>query len=298
MRNDTARIVVCAFYCLFCLIPIAAAQTLTIYTVNHPLKYFAERIAGEHADVFFPAPPDVDPAFWMPDIETIIQYQRADLILLNGADYAKWIGKVSLPRSKLVDTSRDFKDFYLTVTDVSTHSHGREGDHSHIGTFFTTWLDFSQAAKHAKAITQALVAKRPEQSVDFQANYSALERDLLTMDQEIKAMVAAAPTRPLLASHPIYQYLARRYELDIRSVLWEPGEVPNEGQWMKLQQVLTDHAAKTMIWESRPHQVTLDRLNSLGIQSLVFDPCANTCEGGDFLSVMQDNVERLSEVFR
>ncbi|MEA3275247.1 MAG: hypothetical protein U9Q81_08160, partial [Pseudomonadota bacterium] len=43
---------------------IAASERLVLYTVNYPLQYFAERIAGEHAQVVFPAPADVDPAFW------------------------------------------------------------------------------------------------------------------------------------------------------------------------------------------------------------------------------------------
>ena len=70
-----------------------------LYVVNYPLKYFAERIAGDLADVALPVPKDVDPAFWMPDTETIGEYQEADLILLNGAGYAKWIQIVSLPLS-------------------------------------------------------------------------------------------------------------------------------------------------------------------------------------------------------
>ena len=41
---------------------------LRIYTVNYPLAYFAERIGGDLAQVTFPAPPDVDPAFWMPNM--------------------------------------------------------------------------------------------------------------------------------------------------------------------------------------------------------------------------------------
>ena len=46
--------------------PAASTDRMIIYTVNYPLKYFAERIAGEHADVVFPAPADGDPAFWCP----------------------------------------------------------------------------------------------------------------------------------------------------------------------------------------------------------------------------------------
>ena len=37
-----------------------AADRLTVYVVNYPLKYFTERIAGEHASVVFPASPDVE----------------------------------------------------------------------------------------------------------------------------------------------------------------------------------------------------------------------------------------------
>ena len=45
------------------LTPALANQPLNIYTVNYPLAYFAERIAGDQAKVVFPAPPGVDPAF-------------------------------------------------------------------------------------------------------------------------------------------------------------------------------------------------------------------------------------------
>ncbi|MBW1818522.1 MAG: hypothetical protein JRJ60_15370, partial [Deltaproteobacteria bacterium] len=39
-----------------------AGESLVVYVVNYPLKYFAERVAGEYARVVFPAPKDGDPA--------------------------------------------------------------------------------------------------------------------------------------------------------------------------------------------------------------------------------------------
>ena len=118
--------------------PTHAADKLTIYTVNYPLAYFAERLAGDLAEVRFPAPPDVDPAFWKPGADVVAAYQRADLILLNGAGYAKWVDKASLPRSRLVDTSRAFADKYIQAPSAVTHSHGPGGEHAHSGTAFTT----------------------------------------------------------------------------------------------------------------------------------------------------------------
>jgi zinc transport system substrate-binding protein len=35
----------------------------------------------------------------------------------------------------------------------------------------------------------------------------------------------------------------------------------------------------------------------VGIQSLVFDPCGNTPESGDFMTVMNANVEALEKAF-
>jgi len=269
-------------------------DTLSVYTVNYPLKYFAERIGAEHVEVSFPAPADIDPAFWLPDAETIIQYQQADLILLNGADYARWIDKVSLPRLRLVNTSRVFQEHYLTVANATTHSHGLEGEHSHVGTFFTTWLDFSQAAQQARVIADALVRARPAHRASFEKNYAALEKGLLTIDRRLQSKVEAMSERRLFASHPIYQYLARRYGLDIKSVLWEPDELPSEEQWALLGRMLSSHPAATMIWEGPPLQASIDRLRALGVESIVFEPCANACNGQDFLSVMRRNAETLN----
>ena len=116
-----------------------------VYTVNYPLAYFAERIAGESVTVVFPAPPDVDPAFWSPSAETIADYQRADLVLLNGAGYAAWVQRATLSQSRLVDTSAALADQLIPVHDTVTHSHGPGGDHSHQGAAFTTWLDMDFA---------------------------------------------------------------------------------------------------------------------------------------------------------
>ncbi len=270
-----------------------AGEKLNIYTVNYPLAYFAERIAGDLATVTFPAPPDVDPAFWMPDADTIAAYQSADLILLNGADYAKWVSKVSLPRSRLVDTSRGFADQYIEQPNLTTHSHGPSAQHSHGGTAFTTWLDLEQAAQQAEAIAQALIRKRPEAKDRIDRNLQSLQDDLLKLDRQISETTRANTGLPLLASHPVYQYLARRYGLNLRSVIWEPDEIPTEAQWAELEGMLKEQPARWMIWEDQPAQKIVVRLHTLGVESVVVNPCGNRPLTGDFLTVMTGNSRRL-----
>lgn len=279
------------------LAPAQASQPLNIYTVNYPLAYFAERIAGDQAVVVFPAPPDVDPAFWQPDLETIREYQQADLILLNGAGYAKWVARTSLPMLRTINTSRAFSDQLIKSTAGISHSHGSGEAHSHAGTAFTTWLDMSLAMKQAGAIASALKRKRPQQSTLFEQNLRELEGELLQLDKQIKDVVDKQSSLPLLASHPVYQYLARRYQLNLQSLMWEPEEVPDTVQWKILKNSLLTHPANWMIWEAEPNSETVAQLKGLSINSLVYNPLANRPDSGDFISVMQVNLRNLRKAF-
>jgi len=270
---------------------------LSVYVVNYPLKYFAERIGGEHVRVVFPPPANVDPAYWMPDVKTIAAYQQADLILLNGAGYAKWIDKASLPRSKMINTSIKFRDQYIRSEVAVTHSHGPQGEHAHEDVFFTTWVDFRLASLQAETVAAALIRKKPDNRQIFEENLGMLKRDLLALDSALHEIVRKSPSQPLLASHPVYDYLSRGYGLNLRSVHWEPNETPNTEQWVELQKLLQKHPAKWMIWEGTPLKEPVERLKSLGINSLVYDPCGNMPQEGDFLNVMHQNIENFQQAF-
>jgi zinc transport system substrate-binding protein len=269
-----------------------------VYVTNYPLKYFAERIGGEHVTVHFPAPSGDDPAYWMPGPETISNYQQADLILLNGAGYEKWTEAVSLPRSKLCQTSSPFtSEEFILLEDAVTHSHGPEGEHAHGGMAFTTWLDPTLAVKQADAIRSALAELRPKHADAFRQAYEALRSDLEALDQEIADIVMRASDQPVLFSHPVYQYFERRYGLKARSVHWEPDEAPTDAMWAELKELLVRHPTKWMIWENEPLGKTADKLAELGLSSSVYDPCANTPGEGDYLTVQRKNLVALANIY-
>lgn len=271
---------------------------LNVYVVNYPLKYFAERIGGSHVRVTLPVPADEDPVYWVPTVADIAAYQQADLILLNGAGYAKWVSKVSLPHAKTVDTSRGFKEQYITVTEITTHSHGAEGEHAHEGIAFTTWLDLSLATMQAKAIAEALARKLPEQEDFFRTHFRSLEKDLLALDNRIRSIVSSNNDLPLIFSHPVYDYFENAYSLNGKSVHWEPDQDLRPDQFAALKKVLKLHPARWIVWEDTPLASTVEALNGMGIKSVVFNPCGNEPDEGDFLIVMRQNVANLEQLFR
>ena len=65
-----------------------------------------------------------------------------------------------------------------------------------------------------------------------------------------------------------------------------------------LKEIVKEHPAKWMIWEGDPLPQNVAKLKEMGIESIVFDPCGNRPEDGDFLIVMKQNVENIREIFR
>ena len=152
-------------------VPSAQASTRpTAYAVNYPLQYMARRIGGDVVDVVFPCPAGVDPADWRPDDATVEAFQRADLVLLNGAGYAGWMRVASLPPSRLVDTSASFREDYIVSSHDVTHGHGPDGEQTHGRIARTTWLDPVQAIAQARAIRGAFTARWPEHRGGFEGN--------------------------------------------------------------------------------------------------------------------------------
>jgi zinc transport system substrate-binding protein len=266
----------------------------TVFASNYPLAYFAERISGRaiRCPEF-----DGDPVFWEPTIDDIAMMQQTDIILINGATYEKWLNKISLPKEKIVNTSAPFEDRYISTENVTTHSHGPTGAHSHAGTAFTTWLDFTQAAKQAEAVKDSFVSTETDMKDRLTRNFEVLKEQLLALDLSTEAITKGHSEIPLFASHPVYDYFSRRYRLNLQAVLWEPDSVPGESAWNELAQLQRDHPASWMIWEDEPLPENVERLAKMGIRSIVFNPCGNRPDEGDFMSVMESNVENLKLIF-
>jgi zinc transport system substrate-binding protein len=262
--------------------------------VNYPLEYFTKRIAGDQVEVFFPVPREEDPAFWKPQEKDIEEYQRADLILLNGAEYEKWLPAAVLPLTKQVVTSQAFAERYMQNGEVVTHSHGPQGMHSHGLIDFNTWMDPKQAALQAQCIHDELARLLPEATKDFDLNLMALQKDLAEIDAAIQQASATLGNSPLLGSHPVYQYAARRYGWNLKMVHWEPDEMPSDEEWQKFEKLYREHPGKIMLWEKDPLPTVSERLQKMGIDAIAFETCASAPEKGDYLTAMKSNAARLA----
>lgn len=270
-----------------------------IYTTFYPVTYFAKRIAGDRLEIICPLPEGEDPIFWKPSPEVIRRYQKAELILSNGAYLEKWMPQTPLPRARQVKTADVFERDFLTYAEATTHSHGSEGEHTHQGVDGHTWLDPLQAIQQAEVIRDALIRIRPGEEEPFRRGFEALEADLRTLDERLAALDGMKKGWTY-ASHPAYDYLARRYGWQMVNLDLDPDELPTEEQFEEIRARLAEKPSDRILWESAPREETVRRLrDELGLESVVFSPVESSPGGGeDYLSIMRSNLDALASVLR
>jgi len=240
--------------------------------------------------------PDIegDPAMWRPEPDDIELLQGVDRVLLNGAGYETWLSWISLPTEHLVDTSASFQDRLIPLEHETVHQHGPAGEHSHAGNAFTVWLDPELAIFQARAVETALSELAPQHRNLHQKNLATLEKRLQQLDQQQRLAFEALAQQPLLFSHPVYQYLERRYQLDGYSLHWEPDQQPGDKAWIDFGNTVRDHPAEIMIWEAPPLPATAERLEAMGLTVVPYRPASNRPESGDYFDVMAANLANVA----
>ena len=264
-----------------------------IYTTSYPLFYIATRLVEDRADVLFPAPPNEDPAFWRPAKEVVRRYQQADLILLNGAAFEKWVDTTSLPLNTQVDPSVPFKAEWIMFPEVITHSHGPHGVHSHGNIDFNTWLDPLLAIRQAETAEAAFERLAVRPAAELRQRGQQIKRDFEALDKQLRDLSQVLARQPLLASHLVYGYLARGYHWDLHSVHWEPDEPVPAAQWTAFDTLRAQHPGNLMLWEEEPLPEVRAELQRRGVRPVVFRTCGNRPAAGDYLQAMQQNLEAL-----
>lgn len=268
----------------------AEKQQVVIMTVNNPLYYFSQQLAGDFADIILPAPAGGDPAGWHPAIEDILSIQKADLIVLNSPGYSSWLDKVSLSTSVLLDSSHSITSHLIELTEETTHSHGPGGEHSHSGFAITTWMDMDLATQQVIAIADSLVHHWPAQQEAVTHRKMLLLTELEKLDVAYQLQSQKLADRDLIFSHPVYQYFKERYHLTGLDLHWEADEMPTAKQWHALEVSLTDKSL--FIWEDTPSESIAEKMQSMGLDYIVIKPAANRTEKS-WLEEQQANVQNI-----
>lgn len=161
---------------------------LVVYASMYPLAFFAEQIGGNQVTVHNLTPTGAEPHDYEPTQKDLIQLNKSDLFIFNGAGLEGWIDKVKTnidtKQTTLVESTKNIKLLAGTEEEEEDHHHHHEDNHTenvdpHV------WLDPTLAKKQAENIKQAMIQKDPEHKTIYEQNYEKLAKHFDDLDQFI-----------------------------------------------------------------------------------------------------------------
>ena len=271
----------------------AFSAPVQIKTTSFPVDYLVRRLLPT-ADIECIIPVGEDPPDWNPKIETIENLQKATAIVANGAGFEKWMETASLPQSKIIYAEQGLAEQDLIFLQGETHSHGKKGAHSHAGKDPHIWSDPLLYQKQPEYIAQQL--KKVGDSKEIETNLQTLQEDLQNLHQALTEVTLQYRTVEFGANHPAYNYLAKRYELNIRSFDFDPqepfaiNEMDDFFTWNKSQ------ATVQMLWEEFPSK-EVQKTFPKNVVHVYIDPLEQPTEKKyNYIEQMNVNIERFKDL--
>lgn len=161
-----------------------------VVTSFYPLYDFASHVAGGNADVSSLIPPGVEPHDWEPTAGDVTKARSADVLIINGAGFEKWVEGIGAKR--VVNTSQG-----LQVTGADPH----------------IWLDPVLARQQVEKIKTALMEADPANADQYSKNADAYIAKLDSLDGYIKSQLASCEKSDFIAFHDAFSRFATRYGL-------------------------------------------------------------------------------------
>ena len=207
---------------------------------------------------------------------------------------------MSLPLSKTIESVNLPPEELVKYEDSISHRHGPSGEHSHEGIDGHTWLDPVMAKLQSKTILEGMKHIWPVHGGAFEQNFNLLSADL----DELNNRFESFQNVKLLASHPAYNYLSKRYGWDIINFDFDPAEPLDENQIKSLALALKKSARSIMLWEQMPLDAVKKNLKEkFSTNSIHFSPCesiaaSDLAKGLDYLKMMNINLDKLESVYQ
>jgi zinc transport system substrate-binding protein len=273
-----------------------ATEKIQIVAGFYPLAYAAEGIAGDLAEVVSLAGPGVEPH----DLELT----PGDVAKINDADLVVYIPEFIPALDAVVKTLDQSKVINATqgITLISGDSHSHEGEEAHSeeeghsdesATDPHIWLNPSNMVLIGNSIAQALSALTSDSAIN--ENRSSFENALTTLASDYTAKLASCSIKALVVSHEAFGYIANAYGFEQVGISGlSPEAEPSPARLAEVAKIAKAENATTIYYESLVDpKVAKTLADELKITAEMLDPLESPPASGDYLSVMQQNLDTL-----
>lgn len=268
----------------------------TVVASFYPLYFIAERVAGRYNDVVDLTPPGVEPHEYELTVRQVAEIDNAR------------VGFYERGVAPSVDQAmdNDSPDHALDVTSVvplAAPVAGSGVEHTSDDKDPHFWQDPTLMAEATRAFASTMAEADPTHAAYYRAQGRRLVRDLGRVDAAYRRTLASCRVDTIVVSHDAFEYLARRYGVDVVPIAGlEPDAEPSLQRLHDLANLIRDRGVTTVFFETLASPDLAESLaGDVGVRSAVLDPIEGLSPGrsGDpdatYLTLMRQNLAALAK---
>lgn len=265
----------------------------TVVTGFYPLYFIADRVAGRYNHVVDLTPPGVEPH----EYELTVR-QVAEIDLANVGFYERGVAP-SIDQAMANDSPAHALDV-TSVVPLATPVAGSGVEHTSDDLDPHFWQDPTLMARATTAFAETMERADPTHAAYYRAQGRALVRDLMSLDRAYESTLASCRIGTIVVSHDAFEYLARRYHVDVVPIAGiEPDAEPSLQRLHELQGIIRDRGVTTVFFETLASPALAESLaHDLGIRSAVLDPIEGLTSSdphATYLTLMRQNLAALAK---
>ena len=270
---------------------------LKIYTSIYPLYDFTKKVGGDKVDVTNLVPAGTEPHDFELSTKDIVNLEKADMLVYNGAGIENWTDKV-------IDSLESDKIAYVKSSEgLELHTTEDEHDddgHNHGSTDPHTWLSIENAKKEMENIKNALVEIDPDNASYYEENYETYSKKFDELDNKFHTTLDSIENKSIIVAHEAFGYLCDEY--DIEQVGIEgltPDSEPDPARMTEIIKFAKDNNIKTIFFEELVSPKVAETIaKEVGANTAVLNPLEGLSEedinnGEDYFSVMEENLQAI-----
>lgn len=258
-------------------------ENITIYTSSYPIEFVTKELYGEHSKVYNMYPQGIDLNEYKLTDKQISDYANSDLIIYNGlSDEQKYIVKMINKNNKLKIIDATSKIEYTSSIDE-------------------IWINPSNLLKIAKNTKDGLDEYINSSLIkdEINDNYENLKVEISSIDADLKEMVENAADKTIVTSSNKLNFLTK-YGLNVISV--DEATLTDKTLSDAKKALATDSINYIFIIKGEEKSETVNSLLSENdkIKTLEIDTLSNIStedknDGKDYISIMNDNIDKFKQ---
>lgn len=258
----------------------------------YPMYDLALKAAGDIAEVRCVVPDGTEPHDWEPAAQDIVGFSQADLFFYSGAGFETWVDTV-LPAAQ---NNRLIAVEVSAGLDLFESGDGENDPH--------TWLSPKNAKSQMKAMTDALCLADAPHADAYLENYSRWANEFDKLDAEY-ARLRDLKRNKIIVAHAAFGYLCREYGLEqISARGFSPDAEPSPARMAEVVALAKENDIHVIFFEELASPKVAQAIaREIGAETAVLSPLEGLSaeqrdQGGDYFSVMRENLAALEKALR